>query len=173
MTSFVAYICSNLPWIWTAKLFVIVVAFVPVVVVAVITVKVVWISMGLYLQPADACAGYPVTYYNLSIGSSGMNWTAVMLGPYVPESASRVEITLNSSDGIHQNVRYHFQISAVNIFGSGISSGMEFCKGWIVPTCMHLLLGACHNSIWTPMWAFFLHKFCFQIEKDHDNKSNI
>ena len=85
--------------------------------------------MGLYLQPANACAGYPVTYYNLSIGSSDMNQTAVMLGPYVPENASRVEITLNSSDGIHQNVRYHFQILAVNIFGSSISSGMEFCKG--------------------------------------------
>ena len=85
--------------------------------------------MGLYLQPAEACAGYPVTHYNLSFGSSGMNWTAVMLGPYVPESASRVEITLNSSDGIHQNVRYHFQILAVNIIGSSISSEMEFCKG--------------------------------------------
>ena len=81
------------------------------------------------VQPADACAGYPVTYYNLSIGSSGMNRTAVMLGPYAPGSASRVEIMLNSSDGIHQNVRYHFQILAVNIFGSSISSGMEFCKG--------------------------------------------
>ena len=97
--------------------------------VAVITVKVVLISMGLYLQPADACAGYPVTYYNLSVArSSGMNQTAVMLGPYVPESASRVEITLNSSDDIHQNVQYHFQILAVNSFGSSISSGMEFCK---------------------------------------------
>ena len=84
--------------------------------------------MGLYLQPADACAGYPVTYYNLSIGSSDTNQTAMMLGPYTPESASRVEITLNSSDGIHQNVRYHFQILAVNTIGSSTSSGMEFCK---------------------------------------------
>ena len=80
------------------------------------------------VQPADACAGYPVTYYNLSIGSSGINENAVMLGPYFPENASSVEITLNSSDDIHQNVRYHFQILAVNIFGSSISSGMEFCK---------------------------------------------
>ena len=93
----------------------------------VFTLKV-FISIVLYLQPAEACAGYPVTYYNLSIGSSGMNQTAVMRGPYAPGSASRVEITLNSSDDIHQNVRYHFQILAVNIFGSGISSGMEFCK---------------------------------------------
>ena len=85
--------------------------------------------MGLYLQPAEACAGYPVTYYNLSIGSSGMNWTAVMWGPYVPESASRVDITLNSSDDIHQNVRYHFQILAVNTIGSSMSREMEFCKG--------------------------------------------
>ena len=81
------------------------------------------------VQHADTCAGYPVTYYNLSIGSSGMNQTAVMLGPYFPENASRVEITLNSSDDIHQNVQYYFQILAVNIFGSSISSGMEFCKG--------------------------------------------
>ena len=70
-----------------------------------------------------------MTYYNLSIGSSGMNWTAVMRGPYAPGSASRVEITLNSSDGIHQNVRYHFQILSVNTIGSSTSSGMEFCKG--------------------------------------------
>ena len=88
-------------------------------------------SMGLYLQPADACAGYPVIYYNLSIGSSDMNQTAVMLGPYVPESASRVEITLNSSDNIQQNVQYHFQILAVNTLGSSTSSGMEFCKSFM------------------------------------------
>ena len=80
------------------------------------------------VQPANACAGYPVTYYNLSVGSSGINQTEVMLGPYFPENALRVEITLNSSDGIDQNVQYHFQILAVNIFGSSISSGMEFCK---------------------------------------------
>ena len=98
------------------------------VVIVVVTVKVVLISMGLYLQPAEACTGYPVTYYNLSIGSSGMNQTAVMLGPYFPRIASRVEITLNSSDDIHQNVRYHFQILAVNTIGSSISSGMGFCK---------------------------------------------
>ena len=91
--------------------------------------------MGLYLQPAEACAGYPVTYYNLTIGSSGMNQTAVMLGPYVPESASRVEITLNSSDDIRQNVRYYFQILAVNTIGSSTSSEMEFCKSHIVLTC--------------------------------------
>ena len=65
-----------------------------------------------------------------------MNWTAVMLGPYAPGSASRVEITLNSSDGIRQNVRYHFQISAVNTIGSSTSSEMEFCKSWIVVTCI-------------------------------------
>ena len=99
-----------------------------VVLVIVLIVKVVLISMGLYLQPAEACAGYPVTYYNLSIGSSGINQTAVMLGTFVPENASRVEITLNSSDGIHQNLRYHFQLMAVNIIGSSASSGMEFCK---------------------------------------------
>ena len=84
--------------------------------------------MGLYLQPADACAGYPVTHYNISIASSGMNWTAVVLGPYVTESLSRVDITLNSSDDILQNVRYHFQILAVNNIGSSTSSEMELCK---------------------------------------------
>ena len=80
------------------------------------------------VQHAEACAGYPVTYYNLSIGSSGMNQTAVMLGRYVPQKTSRVEITLNSSDGIHQNVRYHFQILAVNAIGSSTSREIEFCK---------------------------------------------
>ena len=98
------------------------------IVVTLITVRL-YLSMGLYLQPAEACAGYPVTYYNLTIESSGMNQTAVMRGPYAPENASRVEITLTSSDGIYQNVRYHFQILAVNTIGSSTSGEMEFCKG--------------------------------------------
>ena len=79
-------------------------------------------------QPASACTGYPVTQYNLNIGSSDLNLTAMMLGPYTSNGASRVEIALNSSDGIHQNTHYHFQILAVNIIGSSISRGMEFCK---------------------------------------------
>ena len=86
-----------------------------------------------------------MTYYDLNIGSSGMNQTAVMLGPYVSENASRVEITLNSSDDIHQNVRYHFQILAVNTIGSSTSSEMEFCKSHIVLTC--LFLGVHCNSL--------------------------
>ena len=80
-------------------------------------------------QAADACAGYPVTHYNLSLTRrSDVNQTILMLGPYTSNGASRNEITLNSSDGILQNVQYHFQISAVNIIGSSTSSGMEFCK---------------------------------------------
>ena len=84
-------------------------------------------------QAADACAGYPVTHYNLSIARrSVVNQSKLMLGPYISNGASRIEIKLNSTDGICQNVQYHFQISAVNIIGSNISSGMEFCKSLIV-----------------------------------------
>jgi len=80
-------------------------------------------------QAADACAGYPVTHYNLSFtGSSDVNQSILMLGPSSTNGASRIEVTLNSSDGILQNDRYHFQISAVNIVGSSTSSEMEFCK---------------------------------------------
>ena len=80
-------------------------------------------------QAADACAGYPVTHYNLSIaGSSDVNQSKMMLGPYNANDASRIEIMLNSTDGISQNAHYHFQILAVNIIGSTTSSGMEFCK---------------------------------------------
>ena len=142
MTSLVAVpIWSNFPWIavhiWTAKLCwyifvaVVIVVVVAVIVVVVATVKVILINMGSCLQPADACAGYPVTHYNLSFRSSGMNQSAVMLGPYAPESGSRVDITLNSSDGIYQNVRYHFQILAVNTIGSSTSREIEFCKNCI------------------------------------------
>ena len=79
-------------------------------------------------QAADVCAGYPVTHYNLNFGSSDVNQSIFMLGPCTTNGASRLEIILNSTDGIHQNARYHFQISAVNIIGSSTSSGMEFCK---------------------------------------------
>ena len=86
-----------------------------------------FIEWAYYIpQAADACAGYPVTHYNLSFGSSDVNQS--MLGPCTKNGASRVKITLNSTDGILQNVRYHFQILAVNIIGSNTSSGMEFCK---------------------------------------------
>ena len=79
-------------------------------------------------QAARACSAYPVTYYNLNIGSSDVNQSAIVLGPYTSDGASPVEITLNSSDGIHQNARYTFQISAFNIIGSSNSSEMELCK---------------------------------------------
>ena len=79
-------------------------------------------------QAADACAGYPVIHYNLSFGSSNVNQSILTLGPYTSNGAPRVEETLNSSDGICQNVRYHFHILAVNIIGSSTSSDMEFCK---------------------------------------------
>ena len=81
------------------------------------------------MQAADACARYPVTHYNLSLTrSSDVNQSILMVGPHTSNDASRIETTLNSSDGILQNVQYHFQISAVNIIGSSTSSGMEFCK---------------------------------------------
>lgn len=86
------------------------------------------LNLVLYLpQAARACSEYPVTYYNLNIGSD-VNQSAVVLGPYTSDGASQVEITLNSSDGIHQNARYKFQIIAVNTIGSSNSSEMEFCK---------------------------------------------
>ena len=80
------------------------------------------------MQAADACAGYPVTHYNLSFGHSDVNQSKMMLGPYTLNGTSRIEITLKSSDGILQNTQYYFQISAVNKIGSSTSSGMEFCK---------------------------------------------
>ena len=87
------------------------------------------LNLVLYLpQAARACSEYPVTYYNLNIGRSDVNQSAVVLGPYTSDGASQVEITLNSSDGIHQNARYKFQIIAVNVIGSSNSSEMEFCK---------------------------------------------
>ena len=87
-------------------------------------------------QGADACEGYPVTHYNLSLArSSDVNQSIFMLGSSSTNDASRIEITLNSTDDIHQNVQYHFQISAVNIIGSSTSSGIEFCKSRIVLTC--------------------------------------
>ena len=81
-------------------------------------------------QAADACTGYPVTHYNLSIWSGDMNQSALILGPYTTEltGALRIEITLNSSDGILQNVQYRFQILTVNIIGSNTLKGLEFCK---------------------------------------------
>ena len=101
-----------------------------------------------YLQSADACAGYPVTYYNLSVvRSSDVNKSTMMLGPFMTAGltgASRVEITLNSSDGILQNVRYHFLILAANIIGSSTSSGMEFCKDW--NGCSHEVVDI-HNFV--------------------------
>ena len=100
-----------------------------------------------YLQPADACAGYPVTYYNLSVArSSDVNQSTMMLGPFMTAGltgASRVEITLNSSDSIVQNVRYHFQILAANFIGSSTSSGTEFCKDW--NGCSHKVVDIHHN----------------------------
>ena len=84
-----------------------------------------------------------MTHYNLSLTRSrDVNQSILMLGPYASNSASRVEITLNSSDGILQNDRYHFQISAVNIIGSSTSSEMEFCKSRIVLifTCYHIII---------------------------------
>ena len=95
------------------------------------------------MQAADACARYPVTHYNLSLTrSSDVNQLILMLGPHASNDASRIETTLNSSDGIRQNFQYHFQISAVNIIGSSTSSGMEFCKSWIVltRTCYHIII---------------------------------
>ena len=74
-------------------------------------------------QPASACTGYPVTHYNLKIGRSAVN-PVLMLGPYTANGASRIEIMLNSTDGISQNAHYHFQILAVNIIGSSTSSVM-------------------------------------------------
>ena len=101
-----------------------------------------------YLQSADACAGYPVTHYNLSIvRSSDVNKSRMMLGPFMTAGltgASRVEITLNSSDGILQNVRYHFLILTANIIGTSTSSGMEFCKDW--NGCSHKLVDI-HNFV--------------------------
>ena len=80
-------------------------------------------------QAADACAGYPVTHYNLSLTRrSVLNQSELMLRLYTSNGASRIVMTLNSSDGICQNAHYHFQISAVNIIGSSTSSGMELCK---------------------------------------------
>ena len=82
-------------------------------------------------QAADACAGYPVTHYNLSIWSGDMNQSAMIIGPYISTGltgASRTKITLNSSDGILQNVQYCFQILTVNIIGSNTLKGLEFCK---------------------------------------------
>ena len=84
-----------------------------------------------------------MTHYNLSLTRSrDVNQSILMLGPYASNSASRIEITLNSSDGILQNVQYHFQISAVNIVGSSTSSEMEFCKSRIVLicTCYHIII---------------------------------
>ena len=76
-------------------------------------------------QAADACAGYPVTHYNLSFArSSDVNQSILMLGPSSTNGASRIEATLNSTDGILQNVQYRFQISAVNIVGSSTSSSL-------------------------------------------------
>ena len=100
-------------------------------------------------QGADACEGYPVTNYNLSITrSSDVNQSILMLGPSSTNGASQIEATLNSTDGILQNVRYHFQISAVNIIGSSTSSGMEFCKSRIVLTC------TCYHIRIPPVDAF-------------------
>lgn len=95
-------------------------------------------SLLLYSYPlsqaARACFAYPVTYYNLNIGSSDVNQPAMVLGPYISDGASQIEITLKSSDGIHQNARYNFQIVAVNIIGSSNSNEMVFCKSWTVVT---------------------------------------
>ena len=86
-------------------------------------------------QVADACTGYPVTHYNLNIASSSdVNQSKMILGPYISNGASRIEIMLNSTDGISQNAHYHFRILAVNMIGRSISSGMEFCKSWIAVT---------------------------------------
>ena len=84
-----------------------------------------------------------MTHYNLTLTrSSDVNQSIFMLGPSRTNDASRVEITLNSTDDILQNVQYHFQISAVNIIGSSNSSGMEFCKSRIVLicTCYHIII---------------------------------
>ena len=71
-------------------------------------------------------------YYTISITrSSDVNQSTMMLGPYTPAGptdASQIEITLNLTDGILLNVRYHFQILAVNTIGSSSLNGMEFCK---------------------------------------------
>ena len=70
-----------------------------------------------------------MTHYNLSFArSSDVNQSILMLGPSSTNGASRIEATLNSTDGILQNARYHFQILAVNIVGTSTSNGMEFCK---------------------------------------------
>ena len=80
-------------------------------------------------QDVSTCAEYPVTHYNMSLTrSSDVNQSILMLGPYTSTGPSKVEITLNSTDGIRQNALYDFQISAVSIIGSNTSSEFKFCK---------------------------------------------
>ena len=99
-----------------------------------------------------------MTHYNLSLARSrDVNQSILMLEPSSTNDASRIEATLNSTDGILQNARYHFQILAVNIVGTSTSSGMEFCKSRIVRTC------TCYHIIIPPVDAhmsFFL--LCLQ-----------
>ena len=83
------------------------------------------------MQPARSCVGYPVTHYNLTIASSSTNQPAMMLGPYLPSEStdvSKINIMLNSSDGIYQNAPYRFQVLAFNSVGKSVSPVMEFCK---------------------------------------------
>ena len=87
-------------------------------------------------QAVDACAEYPVTHYILNLTRrSVVNQSILMQGPSSINGASKIEMALNSTDDILQNVQYHFQISAVNIIGSSTSSEMEFCKSLTVLTC--------------------------------------
>ena len=112
-------------------------------------------------QGADACEGYHITHYILSFaGSSDVNHSIFMLGPSSTNDASRIEITLNYTDGIHQNVQYHFQISAVNIIGSSTSSGMEFCKSRIVLTCTcyHIRIPPVDAFIWDSSLRVLINK---------------
>ena len=84
-------------------------------------------------QAVDACAEYPVTHYILNLTRrSVVNQSILMQGPSSINGASKIEM---ATDDILQNVRYHFQISAVNIIGSSTSSEMEFCKSLTVLTC--------------------------------------
>ena len=103
-------------------------------------------------QAVDACAEYPVTHYILNLTRrSVVNQSILMQGPSSINGASKIEMALNSTDDILQNVRYHFQISAVNIIGSSTSSEMEFCKSLTVLTC------TCYQSIsWFTNGSFLL-----------------
>ena len=83
--------------------------------------------INLCSQAAETCQDYPLTNYTIALQNGSTDGMRI-LGPYDAHGSEKIEIRLNSMDGIAENAQYNFSIIASNSFGNRSSNKAECCK---------------------------------------------